>query len=87
MSQGQPPGNGDRMEELRELLVGPERKDLEDLRRIVTDPAEKTNDLSRILPHAVRISTKRDAQLSEALAPTLESALVAAHETPSTLLS
>ena len=75
MSQGEPPQNGDRMEELRELLVGPERRDLDDLRRIVTDPAEKTNDLSRVLPHAVRLSTKRDAQLSEALAPTLESAL------------
>ena len=40
MSQGQPPGNGDPMEQLRELLVGQERKDLADLRRIVTDPAE-----------------------------------------------
>ena len=75
MSQGEPPRNGDPMEELRELLVGPERRDLEDLRRIVTDPAEKTEEVSRVLPHAVRLSTKRDAQLSEALAPTLESAL------------
>lgn len=75
MSRGEPPENDDPMEQLRELLVGQERKDLADLRRIVTDPAEKTNELSRILPHAVRISTKRDTSLSQALAPTLESAL------------
>ncbi len=75
MSQGEPPGNGDAMEQLRELLVGPERKDLADLRRIVTDPGEMTHELSRILPHAVRLSTAKDAQLSQSLAPTIESAL------------
>ena len=75
MSPGEPPGNGDAMEQLRELLVGPERKDLADLRRRVTEPGEKTRELSQILPHAVRLSTSHDAQLSQALAPTVESAL------------
>ena len=75
MSQGQPPGNGDPMEQLRELLVGPERKDLADLRRIVTEPGEKAQELSRILPHAVRLSASRDAQLSRSLAPAIASAL------------
>ena len=75
MSQGEPPGDGDAMEQLRELIVGPERKDLADLRRIVTEPGEKVQELSRLLAHAVRISTKKDTQLSQALAPTLESAL------------
>ena len=75
MSPGEPPGDGDPMDLLRELLVGPEREDLADLRRIVTDPAERAHELSRILPHAVRLSTTQDAQLSEALAPTIESAL------------
>lgn len=75
MSQPEPPGNGDAMEQLRELLVGPERRDLEDLRRHVMDPAEKAKEFSHLLPHAVRLSSSRDAQLSRALAPTLESAL------------
>ena len=75
MNPGEPPGDGDAMEQLRELLVGPERKGLADLRRIVTEPGEKTHELSRILPHAVRLSTTKDTQLSRALAPTLESAL------------
>ena len=75
MSQRDAPGDGDAMEQLRELLVGPERKDLADLRRIVTEPGEKTHELSRILPHAVRLSTSRDALLSQSLAPTIESAL------------
>jgi outer membrane protein OmpA-like peptidoglycan-associated protein len=75
MSQGMPPADGDALEQLRELIVGPEREDLADLRRIVTDPGEKTHELSKILPHAVRLSTARDAQLSESLAPTIESAL------------
>ena len=75
MSLGEPPGDGDAMEQLRALLVGPERKDLADLRRIVTDPREKTHELSRILPHAVRLSTAKDGQLSRSLAPTIELAL------------
>ncbi len=75
MSLRDAPGDGDAMEQLRELLVGPERKDLADLRRIVTEPGEKANQLSRILPHAVQLSTSRDAQLSQSLAPTIESAL------------
>lgn len=75
MSPGEPPGDGEKMEQLRELLIGPERRNLADLRRIVTEPGEKTHELSRILPHAVRLSTAKDTQLSQALAPTLESAL------------
>ena len=75
MSQGEPPGDGDAMEQLRELIVGPERKDLADLRRIVTEPGEKAKELSRLLPQAVRLSTAKDTQLARALAPTLESAL------------
>ncbi len=75
MSEDEPPGDGDPMEQLRELLVGPERKDLADLRRIVTDPSEKTREISRILPHAIRLSSSHDAQLSQSLAPTIESAL------------
>src|SRR4249919_2776247 len=75
MIQGDSPGDGDAMEQLRELLVGPERKDLADLRRIVTEPGEKTQELSRILPQAVRLSTARYTRLSRSLAPTIESAL------------
>ena len=75
MSPGEPPGDAEAMEHLRELLVGPERRDLADLRRIVTEPGERAKELSRILPHAVRLSTKKDTQLAQALAPTLESAL------------
>ena len=75
MSEGEPPGNGDAMEQLRELLVGPERRDLEDLRRRVMDPGEKSKELSKLLPRAIRLSVARDKQLSQALAPTLESAL------------
>ena len=75
MSPGEPPDDGDAMEQLRELLVGPERRSLADLRRIVTEPGDRTHELSSILPHAVRLSTAKDTQLSQALAPTLESAL------------
>ena len=75
MSLGEPPGDRDAMEQLRELLVGPERKDLADLRRIVTEPGEKAKELSRILPHAVRLSTSQGGRLSHALAPAVESAL------------
>ncbi len=75
MSPGEPPGDGDAMEQLRELLIGQERKDLADLRRIVTEPGEKAKELSRLLPHAVRLSTSQGGRLSHALAPAVESAL------------
>ena len=82
MKRSQSPGerNGgarqpDDLERLRELLVGPEQEQIAGLRERLDDPAERTRDLSRTLPHAIRLSTSRDDQLSQALASTVESAL------------
>src|SRR4030095_12953491 len=82
MKRSEPPGerNGgagppDDLERLRELLVGPEQEQIAGLRERLDDPAARARDLSRTLPHAIRLSTSRDDQLSQALAPTVESAL------------
>lgn len=82
MKQSESPGerNGgdgppDELERLRELLIGPEQEEIAGLRERLDDPAARASDLSRTLPHAIRLSTSRDDQLSQALAPTVESAL------------
>jgi OOP family OmpA-OmpF porin len=84
MSHGESPDgsstNGDarspdELRELRELLIGPEQRDLAELRARFEDRRARAEDLSDVLPRAVNISTARDAQLSKALAPTVETAL------------
>ena len=84
MNSGEPPGktNGvgdvpgaDEFEQLRELLLGPEKREIADLRERVEDPAARARELSGMLPHAVRVATAKDAQLAQALGPTIESSL------------
>ena len=59
---------------LRQLLVGPERQQLDEL----TDRVEHAitpDALADHLPEAIALSTSRDRQLGRALAPTIETAL------------
>jgi OOP family OmpA-OmpF porin len=59
---------------LRQLLVGPERQQLDEL----TDRVEHAitpDSLADQLPEAIALSTSRDRQLGRALAPTIETAL------------
>jgi outer membrane protein OmpA-like peptidoglycan-associated protein len=63
------------MDELRRLLLGEEQERLSDLARRVEDPLLRAEDVSRVLPQAVVRCAKQDGRLSQALAPTVESAL------------
>jgi OOP family OmpA-OmpF porin len=60
---------------LRELLVGPERQQLDELADRVEEVAVTPQTLADQLPEAIALSTSRDRQLGRALAPTVETAL------------
>ncbi|KAA3608736.1 MAG: OmpA family protein [Planctomycetota bacterium] len=74
------PNAQDELERLRELILGnaaPERiqKELDRLRARLDDQGIRAEEISRALPAAIRRSTARDEQLSQALGQTIEGAL------------
>jgi outer membrane protein OmpA-like peptidoglycan-associated protein len=71
-SNGTPP-----FEELRHLILAPEQEALGRLHDRVTNPETRTEDVSEVVAEAIqhRRAQGGDAALSEALAPTIETAL------------
>ena len=60
--------------ELRRLLVGPEREELDDIRHRLDDPARVLKDLSRVLPEAIHLRSS-DHKLRLALHPIVEDSI------------
>ena len=60
---------------LRELLVGPERQQLDELADRVDEVTVTPHLLAEQLPEAIALRASRDGQLGRALAPTIETAL------------
>ena len=71
-TNGTPP-----FEELRHLILAPEQEALERLHDRVTNPETRTEDVSTVVAEAIQRRRQRggDSALSEALAPTIETAL------------
>lgn len=63
------------LDELRDLLVGQERSEIVDLRKRFEGLEVLPEDVSRHLPQAILLRTRQDDQLSQALTPTIESAI------------
>lgn len=61
--------------ELRKLIVGPANQRLERVQSRLDDPERRAEDISRILPRAVAMSSLRDDKLSTSLAPITEQAI------------
>ncbi|HVN06306.1 MAG TPA: OmpA family protein [Bryobacteraceae bacterium] len=72
--QGNGHASGNAFAELRTLLVGPEREQLADIRRRLDDPARWLQDLSRVLPEAIRLR-RDDRKLRLALHPIIEESI------------
>jgi len=71
-----PPGNHDGLDELRRLLVGPEQQEIVRLReRLDEQDALMPADVGRVLPEAVRLRSRQDKKVTEALLPTVEEAI------------
>ena len=63
------------MDQLRDLLFGTERVELQTIQRRLDDPELKAVDVSQALPEAVRLCEERDGALSKALTPVVEGSL------------
>ena len=61
--------------ELRELLVGEERRRLDELQRRLDEPSRGPEELADQLPEAIALRSGRDQRLARALAPTMETAI------------
>jgi OOP family OmpA-OmpF porin len=69
-------GNGGSpLDELRSILVGPAEHRLEELEERLEHAAPEAEEVSRILPAAVTLSTAQDNRLGVALTPLLEDAI------------
>jgi len=61
--------------ELRELLLGGERRELEELKRRLDAQGLQVEELADRLPEAIALRGGRDGQLARALAPTIDDAI------------
>ena len=55
------------LEALRDLLIGPEQRDLKDIRDRLDDPAKRARDLAEVLPEAVRLGSRDQERMASAL--------------------
>jgi OOP family OmpA-OmpF porin len=70
-------GDSNSFEQLRHLILAPEQQDLARLRERLEDPGLRTGDVSAVLPEAIQLRRQEggEAELGQALMPTVESAL------------
>jgi len=69
-----PSSNDDEsMAELRTLLLGPAEKQIAEVHERLTDPQRQLKEVSHVLPAAIR--SRKDDELTDALAPTVTAAL------------
>ena len=65
----------DELEEVRNLLLGPEKRKITGLEQRLENPLLHAQDVSRVLPHAVALCAAKSDQLARTLTPAVESAL------------
>lgn len=82
------PGNHDGLDELRRLLVGPEQQEIVRLQKRLDEQDELLPaDVGRVLPEAVRLRSRQDKKVTEALLPTVEEAIgISVRKNPQTLV-
>ncbi len=69
------PGADTSLVELRRVLVGVEQRQIAHLTERLDDPIIRAQETANVLVDAVRVRTARDGQLTEALQPTISTAL------------
>ena len=67
--------NDEGLAELRSLLLGPAESQLLELNERLSNPQKQAEDVSRVLPEAVLIRSRKDRKITEALLPTVEEAI------------
>ncbi len=66
----------ERLDELRSIIIGPERRQLRALEARLDDPSAQAREVSQILPQAILLRA-HDPQLTTALRPSVEEAITA----------
>jgi len=64
--------NSRELDELRDLLLGPEKRDLHHIKKRLDDPTLRALEVSRVLPEAISHRITRDKKLSNALQPVID---------------
>jgi outer membrane protein OmpA-like peptidoglycan-associated protein len=87
-AQNNHPANGDGLDELRRLLIGPEQQELVRIQeRLERQESLLPEDVSRVLPEAVTLRSHQDKKVTEALLPTVEEAIgISVRRDPQTLV-
>jgi OOP family OmpA-OmpF porin len=77
LRQSLTPAGDASLEELRHLIIAPEQEDLARLRERISSTQQRAQDVSAVLPEAMRLRREQGGEeaLGEALAPSVESAL------------
>lgn len=70
-----PLADADTLAELRELIIGPERRELADLRERLASSRAEAQDVAALLPQAITLRQQQDDQLGRALSSTVEAAI------------
>jgi len=68
-------GQSGSLAELRDLIIGPELRDLARLRARLDDPTVRSEELSQIVAEAIALRSKRDRTMLRTLQPMVEEAL------------
>ncbi len=69
------PATAEALAELRSLLLGFEQSELDKLHKRLENPNISAEDVSQLLPEAIMLRSLKDKQLSEAIVPTVETAI------------
>ncbi|HEV7842507.1 MAG TPA: OmpA family protein, partial [Pyrinomonadaceae bacterium] len=67
-------GNAE-MAELRSLLLGPAEGQIAEIHERLTDPHRQLTEVSHVLPDAIAVRSRQDDELSQALGPTITTAI------------
>lgn len=59
----------DALRTLKQLLLGEEQQQIEEIHSRIEDPSLRTEDVAEVLPDAVRLRSARDGELTDALEP------------------
>ncbi|MBB6429013.1 OmpA family protein [Algisphaera agarilytica] len=74
-SSPSPLGDAETLAQLRELLIGPEREELAELRETLASSRAQAQDIAELLPQAITLREQKDDQLGRALSGTVEEAI------------
>lgn len=87
-AQNSQTANGDGLDELRRLLIGPEQQELVRIQeRLDRHESLLPEDVGRVLPEAVTLRSRQDKKVTEALLPTVEEAIgISVRKDPQTLV-